>query len=328
MDNFKGKYYELRKCAKQLIFENHALHSEIVQCRGEVCVREAERELLLEHLLQYEQEEWELQREMTNAHTEKHRMIKKQQDADKRKKMRADAAETLMAEEDGQKIPKIKIVFQQKRGPELVDPNISNFELNEAKIAIKNKIKRNKSKLEPIVISLPTSGLNGAETSYHHANKRHKASAPSASSSRDPPYTPHSTSSSHTPYTPQSASSVFSQDFITNFGSSSSSMINSPAPDISPSNSSNMVAESLSNMSNTSDTLLDVFSESDNNDSINVSPSNSGSDISHAEQRESKHLDNKMLFYVDENSLPLSGNESGVNEDNGEKSVDGSLVKS
>ena len=34
--NFKAQYYELRKCAKQLIFENHALHSEIVQCKGEV----------------------------------------------------------------------------------------------------------------------------------------------------------------------------------------------------------------------------------------------------------------------------------------------------
>ena len=223
--------------------------------------------------------------------------------------MRADAAETLMAEEDGQKIPKIKIVFQQKRGPELADPNISNFELNEAKIAIKNKIKRNKSKLEPIVISLPTSALNGAETSYHHANKRHKTSLS---------MTPQSASSSHTPFTPQSSSSVFSHDFITNFGSSSSSMMNSPAPDISPSNSNTMVAESLSN---TSDTLLDVFSESDNNDSINVSPSNSGSDISHADQ--SKHLDNKMLFYVDENSLPLSGSESGLENNilNGERSV-------
>ena len=42
-------------------------------------MREAERELLLEHLLQYEQEDWELHKEVTNAHTEKHRMIKKQQ---------------------------------------------------------------------------------------------------------------------------------------------------------------------------------------------------------------------------------------------------------
>ena len=45
----------------------------------QIAQRERERELLLQHLLQYEQEAWELQSEMNNAHSEKHKLLKKQQ---------------------------------------------------------------------------------------------------------------------------------------------------------------------------------------------------------------------------------------------------------
>ena len=45
----------------------------------QIAQRERERELLLQHLLQYEQEAWELQSEMSNAYNEKHKLLKKQQ---------------------------------------------------------------------------------------------------------------------------------------------------------------------------------------------------------------------------------------------------------
>ncbi|XP_063674643.1 uncharacterized protein LOC134811600 [Bolinopsis microptera] len=171
--DYKGKYYELRRGAKELIFENSAYQAEILECQKMIAQRERERELLLQHLLQYEQEAWELQSEMNSAHTEKHKLLKKQQEADKRKRVRldthlAEAAAIAQTEPDGSvsKIPKIKIVFQHKgpgiapQGPQEPITKLQGpvLDINtEAKTAIKNKLKRNK--LDPIVISLPSASM-------------------------------------------------------------------------------------------------------------------------------------------------------------------------
>ena len=85
------------------------------------------------------------------------------------------------------KIPKIKIVFQQK-GPGGMAPSHTEpvnkhqgpvIDMNsEAKTAIKNKIKRNK--IDPIVISLPTSVSNN----NNNNNKDPLGGAPAAKRSR------------------------------------------------------------------------------------------------------------------------------------------------
>eukprot|EP00116_Pleurobrachia_bachei_P006100 sb/3466362/ len=120
--DYKAKYYELRRSAKELLFENSAYQSEIDECRGKIVKRERERELLLQHLLQYEQEEWELQREVYNAsiekaqHSHNNKVIKKQ---------------TEPPEPIGlNKIPKIKIVFQDSKGPAAVQQQQSNHHHN------------------------------------------------------------------------------------------------------------------------------------------------------------------------------------------------------
>lgn len=167
--DYKTKYYELRRTAKELMFENNSYQAEIEECQKMIAQRERERELLLQHLLQYEQEAWELQSEMSNAYNEKHKLLKKQQEADKRKRVKLDSnlAETttsIPSEPEGSlpKIPKIKIVFQHK-GPPVSAPvqepvtKVQGpvLDINtETKTAIKNKLKRNK--IDPIVISLPT----------------------------------------------------------------------------------------------------------------------------------------------------------------------------
>ena len=56
-----------------------SIHSSYKLTCLQIAQRERERELLLQHLLQYEQEAWELQSEMNNAHSEKHKLLKKQQ---------------------------------------------------------------------------------------------------------------------------------------------------------------------------------------------------------------------------------------------------------
>ncbi|KAL5258052.1 hypothetical protein ACHWQZ_G012865 [Mnemiopsis leidyi] len=187
--NYRDKYYALRRTAKELIFENSAYQAEILECQKMIAQRERERELLLQHLLQYEQEAWELQSEMNNAHSEKHKLLKKQQEADKRKRVRldthlAEAAAMAQTESDGNvsKIPKIKIVFQHK-GPGIppsatpetkVQPGPAIDMNTEAKTAIKNKIKRNK--LEPIVISLPSASMLSKDPLHQQTVKRPRPS--------------------------------------------------------------------------------------------------------------------------------------------------------
>ena len=34
--DYKGRYYEIRRIAKELVFENHALQTEIMECRQQV----------------------------------------------------------------------------------------------------------------------------------------------------------------------------------------------------------------------------------------------------------------------------------------------------